>query len=99
MRQLEESKRVDQEILNSDAIAGYQRHFGDDVDCSLEAIAKSSAKIDGWADYERRWQQNLIPRFPKEVVSEPVIEKDENPNCISMLNYAKGSLSLVSRLR
>ena len=41
----------------SDAIEGFCRFHGDSCDCSVDAISKSSAGLEGWANSERQEQQ------------------------------------------
>ena len=51
----------------SDAIAGFCLFNGNDRDCSVDAICRSSAGLEGWADYEKQQMNKDEPHIDDEL--------------------------------
>ena len=56
----EELMLVERAIPVSDVIAGFCRFHGDYCDDSVDAISRTSAGLEGWANYEKQqWTKKL----------------------------------------
>ena len=96
----------------SDVIAGICRFHGDDCDCSVDAISRSSAGLEGWADYKKQQMNKVEPDTADKLsdcfeVIGPLVVPGDAPafialglkapnNHVSGLSYAKNGLSQLS---